>query len=271
MAVHFITGGTDHEQQREGDYLTKDERYARTRECMAIVKQAWTSREPFDHEGPHYRFADFVSDIFPVQQPRPRVSFGGSSPAAYQAGGAEADIYCLWGEPLANTAEQIESVKAAARAAGRTDMPKIQAAFRPIIAPTEEKAWAKAHRIVDRIQARIQARRHPQPPPAIKDPENTGSQRLLAIAEEGERFDRALWTRTAAVTGGAGNSNALVGTPETVALAILDYIELGVDIISMRGYDLLADAIDIGQQVIPIVRDGVARQDAARAVTSAST
>ena len=157
VAVHFITGGTDHEQQREGDYLTKDERYARTRECMAIVKQAWTSREPFDHEGPHYRFANFVSDIFPVQQPRPRVSFGGSSPAAYQAGGAEADIYCLWGEPLANTAEQIESVKAAARAAGRTDMPKIQAAFRPIIAPTEEKAWAKAHRIVDRIQARIQA------------------------------------------------------------------------------------------------------------------
>jgi alkanesulfonate monooxygenase SsuD/methylene tetrahydromethanopterin reductase-like flavin-dependent oxidoreductase (luciferase family) len=65
-------------------YLTKNERYTRTREYMAIVKQAWTSREPFDHDRPHYRFADFVSDIFPVQQPRPRVSFGGSSPAAYQ-------------------------------------------------------------------------------------------------------------------------------------------------------------------------------------------
>ena len=35
VTVHFITGGTDHEQQREGDYLTKDERYERTRECMA--------------------------------------------------------------------------------------------------------------------------------------------------------------------------------------------------------------------------------------------
>jgi alkanesulfonate monooxygenase len=270
VAVHFITGGTDHEQQGEGDYLTKDERYARTREYMAIVKQVWASREPFDHEGPHYRFADFVSDVFPVQQPRPRVSFGGSSPAAYQAGGAEAHIYCLRGEPLANTAEQIESVKAAARAAGRTDMPKIQAAFRPIIAATEEKAWEKAHHIVDRIQARIQAsggalsRRRP-----IKNPENTGSRRLLAIAEQGERFDRALWTRTAAVTGGAGNSNALVGTPETVAQAILDYCDLGVDIISLRGYDLLADAADIGRYVIPIVREGVAKRDAARAVTRA--
>ncbi len=98
---------------------------------------------------------------------------------------------------------------------------------------------------------------------SVKNPENTGSQRLIAIAEEGERFDRALWTRTAAVTGGAGNSNALVGTPETVAKAILDYIDLGVDIISMRGYDLLQDAVDVGQQVIPLVRDEVAKRDAA--------
>jgi alkanesulfonate monooxygenase len=204
--------------------------------------------------------------VFPVQQPRPRVSFGGSSPAAYQAGGAEADIYCLWGEPLASTAEQIESVKASAGVAGRTDLPKIQVAFRPIIAPTEEKAWEKAHDTVARIEARVAAgggqlsRRRP-----IKDPENTGSQRLIAIAAEGERFDRALWTRTAAATGGSGNSNALVGTPETVAQAILDYVDLGVDIISMRGYDLLNDAVDVGQHVIPIVREEVAKRDAAAA------
>ncbi|WP_420803636.1 LLM class flavin-dependent oxidoreductase [Saccharothrix deserti] len=67
-----------------------------------------------------------MSDVFPVQQPRPGVSFGGSSPAAYKAGGAEADIFCLWGEPLAGTAAQIESVKQAAKDAGRTDVPRIQ-------------------------------------------------------------------------------------------------------------------------------------------------
>jgi hypothetical protein len=32
----------------------------------------------------------------------------------------------------------------------------------------------------------------------------------------------------------------------------------------MRGYDLLADAIDVGQQVIPTVREGAAKRDAAR-------
>src|ERR1700733_11721931 len=53
VTVHFITGGTDHEQQREGDYLTHDERYGRTRECMQIIRRAWTSHEPFDYEGAH--------------------------------------------------------------------------------------------------------------------------------------------------------------------------------------------------------------------------
>ncbi|MGA5895874.1 LLM class flavin-dependent oxidoreductase [Streptomyces venetus] len=272
LTVHFITGGNDREQGREGDVLTKDERYARTREYIRIVKKIWTTHEPFDHEGEHYRFHDFVSDVFPVQQPRPNVSFGGSSPAAYAAGGAEADIYCLWGEPLERTAEQIEAVKAAARAAGRTDVPRIQVAFRPIIAPTEELAWEKAHRTVGAIKARRErgeaiTKRHN----GQAGPQNTGSQRLIAIAEAGERYDRALWTPTAAATGGAGNSNALVGTPETVAQALLDYYDLGVDILSARGYDLLGDAIDFGRHVIPIVREEVAKRDAERAARGTQT
>ncbi|MEW1722414.1 LLM class flavin-dependent oxidoreductase [Streptomyces sp. NPDC093109] len=263
LTVHFITGGNDHEQGREGDTLTKDQRYTRTREYIEIVKRIWTSHESFDHEGEHYRFHDFVSDVFPVQQPRPVVSFGGSSAAAYAAGGAEADVYALWGEPLERTAEQIESVRAAARAAGRATPPRIQVAFRPIIAPTEELAWEKAYRTVDAIKARkargdaTVVRHHRR-----GEPENAGSRRLISIAQDGERYDRALWTPTAAATGGAGNSNALVGTPETVARALLDYYDLGVDIISARGYDLLGDAIDFGRHVIPLVREGVARRDA---------
>ncbi|MFG2136797.1 LLM class flavin-dependent oxidoreductase [Streptomyces sp. NPDC048650] len=263
LAVHFITGGNDHEQGREGDTLGKDERYARTREYISIVKKIWTSHEPFDHEGDHYRFHDFVSDTFPVQQPHPQVSFGGSSPAAYAAGGAEADIYCLWGEPLAQTAEQIGSVRAAAQAAGRRRAPRIQVAFRPILAPTEELAWEKAHRTLERIRAR-KATAPPNRRQGLTNPQNAGSQRLLAAAAEGERHDRALWTPTAAETGGAGNSTALVGTPETVAQALLDYYDLGVDIISARGYDLLDDAIDFGRYVIPLVREEVAKRDAER-------
>jgi alkanesulfonate monooxygenase len=261
--VHMITGGSDHEQQREGDFLPKDARYDRTREYIQILKQAWTRHEAFDFSGEHYRFADFVSDVFPVQQPRPGISFGGSSDAAYAVGTAEADIFCLWGEPLADTREQVERVHREAAAAGRTSPPRIQVAFRPIIAPTEAQAWAKAEETVRRIEARRAGGQQFRRAPGA--PENTGSQRLLAIADRGDRHDRVLYSGTARATGGAGNSNALVGTPEQVAEALLAYVDLGVDIISARGYDTLQDAVDFGDQVIPLVRAEVARREAVAA------
>ena len=71
------------------------------------------------------------------------------------------------------------------------------------------------------------------------------------------------------MTGGGGNSTALVGTPETVAAALLDYYDLGIHLLSARGYDIYDDAIDFGRYVIPLVRDEVAKRDAALAAKRA--
>lgn len=48
-----------------------------------------------------------------------------------------------------------------------------------------------------------------------------------------------------------------------MARALLDYVDLGVDILSARGYDIYDDAIDFGRYVIPLVRDEVAKRDKA--------
>jgi len=101
------------------------------------------------------------------------------------------------------------------------------------------------------------------------EPENRGSQRLLAAAAKGELHDRALWTPLAQATGAAGNSTALVGTPETVAQALLDYIDIGVTTILIRGYDPYDDAIDYGRFLLPLVREEVARRDAEKQAVSA--
>ena len=269
LTVHFITGGSTADQAREGDYLPKDDRYERTREYIRIVKRAWTSREPFSHRGTYYRFDDFVSAIEPYRQPRPGVSFGGSSPAAWQVGAAEADIYTLFGEPLADTAEQQRRILAAAAEQGRTEPLRWQIAFRPIIAPTDAEAWERARAILAQIRANNDAAaseslraHHP-----TARPENAGSQRLLAAAERGERHDRALWTATAVATAAAGSSTALVGSYETVAAALLDYVDLGFEIFGLRGYDFLPDAEEFGRHVIPLVRQEVAHRarDHARA------
>ena len=257
VAVHTITGGHDAEQRRDGDYLDHDERYDRTDEYLTILRRAWTSSEPFDFEGRHYRFEGYAPGVLPYGDRHLPLFFGGSSEAAYRVGGKHADTFMLWGEPLAETAEQIASVKAAAEAAGRP-APRISVSFRPIIAPTEELAWERAHGILDRIKngpglSFLQERK-----PETWPPQNEGSRRLLRAAEKGDLHDRALWTPTATAAGAGGNTTALVGSPETVAAAILDYVEIGVDTVLIRGYDPLDDAVDYGRYVIPLVRQELA-------------
>jgi alkanesulfonate monooxygenase len=58
-----------------------------------------------------------------------------------------------------------------------------------------------------------------------------------------------------------GASTALVGSYETVAAAILDYVDLGADLVSIRGYDNLNDAIDYGRYVLPLVRSELAHRE----------
>ena len=164
-------------------------------------------------------------------------------------------------------------MRAAAAAAGRVTAPGISVSFRPILGPTEELAWERAHQILATTRANIEEFRgqwrRPTGGLGGAQPQNRGSQRLLAAAAKGELHDRALWTPLAAATGAAGNSTALVGTPETVAQALLDYVDIGVTTLLIRGYDPYDDAIDYGRHLLPLVREEVSprdRQQAAPAV-----
>ncbi|KAJ5368032.1 uncharacterized protein N7496_007792 [Penicillium cataractarum] len=252
--VHFIAGGSDAEQAKEGDFLTKDQRYARLEEYIKILRRAWESADPFDWDGQYYQFKQFSNKVRPVNGNIP-VSVGGSSDEAYRIGGSLADIFGLWGEPLKETKEQIDRIYAEAAKAGRpeNDRPRIWVTFRPIIAETDELAWAKAHRTLDILNT-TRANGQGKVPANAPPPQNVGSQRLLDIAAKGEVQDRALWYPTVTATNARGASTALVGSPKTINDSILDYVDLGAELISIRGYDNLNDAIDYGRYVLPDVR-----------------
>ncbi|RDW61114.1 LLM class flavin-dependent oxidoreductase [Aspergillus mulundensis] len=251
--VHFIAGGSDADQAREGDFLNKEQRYGRLEDYIKILRRAWESAEPFDWESPYYTFKGFSNRVRPVNGTVP-VSVGGSSDEAYRIGGSLADIFGLWGEPLKETKEQIDRIYAESEKAGRTDRPRVWVTFRPIVAETDDLAWAKAHRTLEALQ-KHRAAGLGKAPANAPPPQNVGSQRLLDIASRGEVQDRALWYPTVTATNARGASTALVGSWETVSESILDYVELGADLISIRGYDNLNDAIDYGRYIIPRVRE----------------
>jgi alkanesulfonate monooxygenase len=253
-AVHIITGGDDAELKQDGDYLTKDQRYERTSEYLDVVRKTWSLQEPFDHHGKYYRFDRVRSAVRTVGGGSLPVYFGGASDAAIAVAGKHADVYALWGETHAQVREITTRVNASAARHGRKL--RYSLSLRPIIADTEEKAWAKAEAILE--QARDLAPKSGFLRAA--SPANAGSQRLLAAAAQGSRLDKRLWTGIAALTGAKGNSTALVGTPEQVADALLDYYDLGISTFLIRGFDPLNDAIDYGRSLIPLTRERIARQ-----------
>ncbi|KAK7926505.1 alkanesulfonate monooxygenase [Apiospora marii] len=267
--VHFIAGGSDVEQAREGDFLPKNERYERLEEYIRILKRGWESADPFDWDGKHYKFTGWSNQVRPVNGRSIPISVGGSSDEAYRVGGSLGDIFGLWGEPLKETKEQIDRIYAEADRAGRpaSDRPRIWVTFRPIVAETEELAWAKAHRTLEALESGQGTATRPFNFGGKSEggPQNVGSQRLLEIAKKGEVQDRALWYPTVTATGARGASTALVGSYDVVAESILDYVDLGCELISIRGYDNFNDAVDYGRYILPRVYEGIKQREEKKA------
>jgi alkanesulfonate monooxygenase len=258
LAVHIITGGADHEQAKDGDFLDKATRYERTDEYIELLKKTWTSEGPFDHAGVFYKVVGSFSAVRCAQRPHIPVYFGGSSDEAIAVAGRHADVYAFWGETLDQARETIMKVRASAARFGREQSVGFSLSLRPILGPTEDAAWARAACILEAAAASGVHGRSTIFRRVGEEPQNVGSRRLLEAARGGKVRDARLWTEMALLTGGSGNSTALVGTAKQVTDALLEYWKLGVTTFLIRGFDPLEDAIDYGRELIPRVREATA-------------
>jgi alkanesulfonate monooxygenase len=250
-SIHVITGGNAQELKKDGNTLDdKDERYARTDEFLDVLKREWTSATPFDYRGKYYQVEKGFSSVRPSSPGAIPVFVGGGSDAAIEVAGKHADTFALWGESYAQVRDVTARVRDAA-ARHRRPVPRFSLSVRPILADTEEKAWAKAEAILERATALQDQTGYRKPADGHA---TAGAKRLLALADQGTRVDKRLWTAIAALTGANSNTTALVGTPEQVAEVFRDYYELGISHFLIRGFDPLVDAIDYGRALIPATR-----------------
>lgn len=256
VRLHAITGFGAEPQH--GETLTdKDERYARADEYLEVIRRSWTEDKPFDFEGRYYQVKGAFSPLKPLSRPHVPISVGGSSDAAYHVAVKHSDLYALWAEPLSDTAERIAKLHRIA-AEHRRPAPRVSLSVRLIIGETEELAWAKAHRIVEALKAGRAA----NPLGGGDRGQSGGGQRQLAFAAQADRFDRALYLGTSTAIGGGTDSTSLVGTPDTIVAALLDYYDIGVTTFLNRGYDPYHDAVEYGRYIIPAVREAVRQREA---------
>jgi alkanesulfonate monooxygenase len=281
IAIHFITGGDEADQRREGDFLPHDDRYRRTGEMMSLVRRVWSDDEPFDHHGEFFRYEGAFSSVKPVSAGGIPLYFAGASRPAIEVGSAHADVYAFWGEPRAAVKERMTAIAAAAALRGRRVRYSIS--LRPIVAEREDDAWARAEWIAAKTAERIALAKERMAGAKAsysglggaknatysvdRDTGGTtsvGRQRLIELSSDRDVYDERLWMKVANLTGAAGNSTALVGTPQQVADAMLRYYEMGISTLLLRGFDPVHDAIEFGRHLLPLVRAGAQAMDATR-------
>ena len=276
VAIHHITGGDELDQKRDGDFADHDRRYARTAEFMGLLRRELTASVPFDHDGEFYRVRGAYSYVKPATADAIPLYFGGASPAALTVGAEHADVYMLWGEPVAQIAERIGGIRTEAARHGRTV--RFSLSVRPIVGQTEEAAWQRAEEIRAATEERVagasgrpaqgtpvQGIQVPDPPGpgrrifGFRETSSVGSERLQQQAAEREVYDERLWYGVTRLTGPGGNSTALVGTARQVAGALTAYRRAGVDTVLIRGFDPLDDVVEWGRELVPLLREEAAR------------
>ncbi|PPK67896.1 LLM class flavin-dependent oxidoreductase [Actinokineospora auranticolor] len=245
LLLNVVTGGDAVEQERFGDFLDHDTRYARTDEFLSIVRGIWTGR-PHDFDGDHYRVVGATALRPPT--PLPEIYFGGSSDAALPVAARHADVYLTWGEPPAQVAEKINRVRALA-----PDRPlRFGIRLHTISRDTSTEAWSEAQRLLDALDPSTVAAAQTQ----LSASQSVGQQRMLELHKGG--LDRGvrglevhpgLWAGIGLVRGGAGT--ALVGSHAEVADLIEEYHSIGITEFVLSGYPHLEEAYWFGEGVRP--------------------
>jgi alkanesulfonate monooxygenase len=251
LLLNVVTGGEDAEQRRFGDYLSHDERYARTGEFLDIVRGAWRGT-PYDFEGAHYKVEG--ATVLARPDPVPTVYFGGSSPAAGSVAARYVDVYLTWGEPPQAVAKKIAWMRELAEAAGRTLRFGIR--LHTISRDTAKEAWAEAERMLAELSPEEIARSQQ----ALAKSVSVGQANMRELHESFRSGGRAsdleiypnLWAGVGLVRGGAGT--ALVGSHAEVADRIEEYASLGISEFIMSGYPHLEEAYWFGEGVLPELR-----------------
>ena len=243
ITINLVTGNSPHELNYYGAFLEHDARYERADEFLTICDAFWKREAEVNFEGKYYKIeggrlnTPFVSS----ERSSPEIFLGGNSELAEQLALKHAN--CLW--RFADTPENL-----------RPRIPpflnkKVEVGLlMSILArPSREQAVADAYAMVETLRAQQTFGKA-----FSKNTDSISYRATLELAEKSESdwLTPTLWTGAIPYMG--STAIALVGTPEEIALAIMEYKSIGVSQFLFIGWPDLQEMKFFGKEVLPLIR-----------------
>jgi FMNH2-dependent dimethyl sulfone monooxygenase len=213
-----------------GTWVPHDERYARTREFIEIMRGVWTEEE-FSYEGKYYKVEKAHLSPKPVTKPWPKIYAGGESEEAKQMISRLCDSYLMHGDPPENARPKVEDMERRRADLGLEPMTYGIAAY-VICRKNEREVQSEIERITN-----------------VKD---TAGYFGFKDFTTQSQLERELSLKDYSVSN-RGLRTGLTGTAEQIAERINEFREAGVSIFLMQMSPMLEEIERFGEEVIPLL------------------
>jgi len=252
LCVNLIAGINDDDTRADGLPDTKEVRYEKMDEEVAIMKRLWSSDTPIGFEGKHYQ-VNAVIDPKPLQQPHPPFFLGGGSQQALEVSARHSTVHLFWGDRPDSIAGKIRDMRKLAAKYGREDALHFGMRLQIVCAETEDATWDKAHSLIagaERLKL-ANMRGGVSSADGIRRTSEANRQVWKLLEESGDdmKIHPHLWTGISTVRAGAGI--AVVGTPKQVADTLDEFVEAGCTSFCLSGYPHAEAACIFSSEVMP--------------------
>jgi alkanesulfonate monooxygenase len=241
VALNMVVGSSKDEGHTYGDFLDHDQRYARAEEFLAVCNSFWRGEEEVNFNGKYYQVEHGVLHT-PFQAPgrsRPEIYVSGHSEQAQRLAYSQGTCWLR----VVDTPEKLQPIVARFRSSG------IEVCLRLGLVCRETRAEA-----VRAAKALLPADHAGKRQATITAKDDSRMYREAAeLAIDAEWFNDTIWAGLVPFYGPVWTS--LVGTPEALARAFLDYQEIGVTQFIISGCPELDDVARFGREILPLVRD----------------
>ncbi|HVG18489.1 MAG TPA: LLM class flavin-dependent oxidoreductase [Blastocatellia bacterium] len=247
LALNVVAGSSTAEQRGYGDYLLHDERYARAEEFLAVCHSFWRAEGEVDFEGKYYRVEKgrLHTPFLAPDRHAPEIYISGHSENAELL--ARTQGCCLL--RVADSPDKLQPSVARLRQSG------VEVCLRMCVLcrPSREEAISVAESLLPEHYNP----RHERSV-AVKD-DSQMYREASALAGQGDHWPtRSLWTGLVPHHGPVWTT--LLGTPQDIAEALLEFKAIGVTQFIMSGWPELDEVTTFGQKVLPLVREAECRE-----------
>lgn len=243
--INIVTGHTPNELRYYGDSLLgHEEKYERTDEFLSVCKAFWRREQEVNFAGKYYDIQNgrlntpFVSG----ERTSPEIFLGGNSEQAERLAVKHAN--CLW--RFADSPENL-----------RQHVPRITKQgievgllVSILVRPTREAAVRDACALIEPLKARQQASGRD----FVQKTNSVAYKSTLELAEKSGSDWLTPWLWTGAIPYLGAPAIALVGEPEEIASAIMEYREIGISQFLFMGWPDLDEMVYFGREVLPLIR-----------------